>query len=401
MTPNEPAPVEPLRPAVVDLTAVRVAAGGVEDPEIRRPLAELDLLDDVVVDGDGRVTVHYHLTSPLCPSPFAIQIGREVRRRVEAVAGVTRCEVAIADHYVSGEISRAVNGAPVATPEVAAHALAGRREAALLDLPSVARCADLLARRTGSEAVVRSAVATVDRFRTLVAGDLEALLADAHVDVEVADEALARLASALSRYSDTQVATLAFGPKVWFRANEVPVAWRPLPSSHVAATREAMRGTRVGDVEDPAVRALVLAMVGSGLAADELVALRVGDIGSMGPAGELVPDPRSEPLAVRRENGLAFLGFEAREALLDRLLRRQLAGERLDERSPLFVEADGSPAGQPLVSRARRAHVALIGVSNTVNVSLCRATGDFFREWGMPGSHWQPSATRPAREGAP
>ena len=43
------------------------------------------------------MTVRYHLTSPLCPSPFAIDIGREVRRRVEALPGVTRCRVDIRD----------------------------------------------------------------------------------------------------------------------------------------------------------------------------------------------------------------------------------------------------------------------------------------------------------------
>ena len=66
----------------IDLAAVRQAAGSVPDPEIRRTLAELDLLDEVEADASGRVVVRYHLTSPLCPSPFAIDIGREVRRRV-------------------------------------------------------------------------------------------------------------------------------------------------------------------------------------------------------------------------------------------------------------------------------------------------------------------------------
>jgi metal-sulfur cluster biosynthetic enzyme len=93
----------------VDLTAVRSAAGSVADPEIRRSLADMDLLDEVVVDPAGRVTVHYHLTSPLCPSPFAVQIGREVRRRVQDVHGVTGCVVVIRDHFISEEIARLVN----------------------------------------------------------------------------------------------------------------------------------------------------------------------------------------------------------------------------------------------------------------------------------------------------
>lgn len=100
----------------VDLAAVREAAGSVPDPEIRRTLAELDLLDEVEADG-GRVTVRYHLTSPLCPSPFAIDIGREVRRRVEALPGVSSCTVAIQDHFIADEIARQVNeGAVTAAP---------------------------------------------------------------------------------------------------------------------------------------------------------------------------------------------------------------------------------------------------------------------------------------------
>lgn len=97
----------------VDLAAVRDAAGSVPDPEIRRTLAELDLLDEVEAKG-GRVTVHYHLTSPLCPSPFASDIGREVRRRVEELSGVERCTVVIQDHFIAEEIARQVNEGPVA-----------------------------------------------------------------------------------------------------------------------------------------------------------------------------------------------------------------------------------------------------------------------------------------------
>ena len=96
----------------VDLAAVRAVAGSVPDPEIRRTLAELDLLDGVEIEGDW-VTVRYHLTSPLCPSAFAVDIGREVRRRVEALPGVAGCTVVIQDHFVADGIARKVNEGPV------------------------------------------------------------------------------------------------------------------------------------------------------------------------------------------------------------------------------------------------------------------------------------------------
>ena len=92
----------------VDVEAVRTAAGSVPDPEVRRSIADLGLLDEVEVDG-GRVTVHFHLTSPLCPANFAARIGKEIRRRVAAVQGVQSVEVILQDHFVQDELHRLIN----------------------------------------------------------------------------------------------------------------------------------------------------------------------------------------------------------------------------------------------------------------------------------------------------
>jgi ATP-binding protein involved in chromosome partitioning len=92
----------------IDVTAVRAAAGSTRDPEIRRSLSELGLLDEVQVV-DGQVTVHFHLTSPLCPTKFATSIGQEIRRRVEAIPGVTSCEVVLRDHFLREEIQERIN----------------------------------------------------------------------------------------------------------------------------------------------------------------------------------------------------------------------------------------------------------------------------------------------------
>lgn len=97
----------------IDLEAVRAAAGSVPDPEIRLTLADLELIDEVELGSDGDVVVRYHLTSPLCPSPFAIEIGREVRRRVQALPGVRLCRVDIRDHFIAADISGQVNDSPL------------------------------------------------------------------------------------------------------------------------------------------------------------------------------------------------------------------------------------------------------------------------------------------------
>lgn len=92
----------------VDVDAVRAAAGSTRDPEIRRSLAEMGLLDEVQIVG-SEVTVHFHLTSPLCPSKFATSIGQDIRKRVEAIPGVTSCQVVLRDHFLGQKIQELIN----------------------------------------------------------------------------------------------------------------------------------------------------------------------------------------------------------------------------------------------------------------------------------------------------
>ena len=94
--------------APIDLDRIRAVAGSVKDPEVRMSLAEMDLLDEVVVDG-GDVTVHFHLTSPLCPAKFAGAIGQEIRRRVSKVPGVASVEVVLQDHFMADALHELMN----------------------------------------------------------------------------------------------------------------------------------------------------------------------------------------------------------------------------------------------------------------------------------------------------
>jgi metal-sulfur cluster biosynthetic enzyme len=92
----------------VDLDRVRVVAGAVKDPEVRLSIAEMGLLDEVVADG-SHVTVHFHLTSPLCPAKFAGAIGQEIRRRVSKVSGVESVEVVLQDHFMADALHELIN----------------------------------------------------------------------------------------------------------------------------------------------------------------------------------------------------------------------------------------------------------------------------------------------------
>lgn len=93
---------------MIQVEQVRRVAGAVHDPEVRTPIAELGLLDDVEVHG-GRVTVHFHLTSPLCPAKFAGAIGQEIRRRVRRLPGVDSVEVVLGDHFMADALHRFIN----------------------------------------------------------------------------------------------------------------------------------------------------------------------------------------------------------------------------------------------------------------------------------------------------
>ena len=87
---------------------IRRVAGAVRDPEVRTSIAELGLLDDVEMHG-GRVTVHFHLTSPLCPAKFAGAIGQEIRRRVGRLPGVDSVQVVLGDHFMAHALYRLIN----------------------------------------------------------------------------------------------------------------------------------------------------------------------------------------------------------------------------------------------------------------------------------------------------
>ena len=70
---------------------VDAALAGVQDPEIKRPITELNMVDSVTIDDDGRVAVTVLLTVAGCPLKDTIR--RDVTAAVSAVPGVTGVEL--------------------------------------------------------------------------------------------------------------------------------------------------------------------------------------------------------------------------------------------------------------------------------------------------------------------
>ncbi len=85
----------------------------VVDPEVGVPITEMDLVDDITIDG-GIVSVGFHLTAPFCPPMFALEIAQEIKRRVSALEGVREVKVSMTGHFMAEEINRRVNTPPAA-----------------------------------------------------------------------------------------------------------------------------------------------------------------------------------------------------------------------------------------------------------------------------------------------
>ncbi|WP_445443691.1 Mrp/NBP35 family ATP-binding protein [Clavibacter sp. km1a] len=73
--------------------AIHRALAGVVDPEIRRPITELDMVSDVRVEDGGVARVDIALTIVGCPAATSIE--RDVREAVEAVPGVAQLELTV------------------------------------------------------------------------------------------------------------------------------------------------------------------------------------------------------------------------------------------------------------------------------------------------------------------
>jgi len=72
---------------------IRAALHGVNDPEIRRPITDLGMVESIDVDETGRARVEVLLTVSGCPMRDTLQ--RDVTAAVRAVPGVREVEVAL------------------------------------------------------------------------------------------------------------------------------------------------------------------------------------------------------------------------------------------------------------------------------------------------------------------
>jgi ATP-binding protein involved in chromosome partitioning len=74
-----------------DETAIRAALATVDDPEIRKPITELNMVDGIAIAADGSVDIRLLLTVPGCP--MKEQLTRDVTAAVSRVADVAAVRV--------------------------------------------------------------------------------------------------------------------------------------------------------------------------------------------------------------------------------------------------------------------------------------------------------------------
>lgn len=73
------------------------------DPETGVDVVRMQLIEDLVVEDDGRVSYTFRPSSPLCP--IAVSLANSIQMAVAAVPGVTSQDVKVIDFLLSDELT--------------------------------------------------------------------------------------------------------------------------------------------------------------------------------------------------------------------------------------------------------------------------------------------------------
>ena len=97
----------------IDKNIIYQELATVMDPELNLSVMEVELIDKLEVKDDtGEVNIDFHLTSPMCPPPFALKIGYDIKQAVLRVEGTKTVKLNLDKHYMSESINRSINDAP-------------------------------------------------------------------------------------------------------------------------------------------------------------------------------------------------------------------------------------------------------------------------------------------------
>lgn len=92
----------------VHRSEIELRLSKIMDPELGRPITEMNLIDKIDIDGPS-VSVEFHLTAPFCPPVFALKIASEIKSGVLASQGVKQAKVILRGHYLAEAVNKQVN----------------------------------------------------------------------------------------------------------------------------------------------------------------------------------------------------------------------------------------------------------------------------------------------------
>lgn len=193
--------------------AVNAALATVIDPELRRPITELGMVDSVQVSDDGKVTLAVLLTIAGCP--LRDTITADSQKALSAVPGVTGVDVElkVMDQAQRDALKEKLRGA------------GGQRKIPFNEPDSLTR---VYAVASGKGGVGKSSV-TVNLATALAAQGLRVGIVDADV-YGFSVPALMGISQAPTQVDDMILPPVAYGVKVisigMFVTGNKPVAWR-------------------------------------------------------------------------------------------------------------------------------------------------------------------------------
>lgn len=80
----------------------------VVDPEINVSIMELELIDNVDINGSA-VKIDLHLTSPFCPAIFGFKIAQDVHDNLLKIDGIDDVKLNVSNHFMAEAINNQVN----------------------------------------------------------------------------------------------------------------------------------------------------------------------------------------------------------------------------------------------------------------------------------------------------
>ena len=94
---------------MVDRAAIIKELNKVVDPEVNVPITDMELVDDIVIEKSGDVSITFHFTTPYCPPVFAYKIALDIKTLVSKVEGVESVKVFVKDHFLAEKINNEIN----------------------------------------------------------------------------------------------------------------------------------------------------------------------------------------------------------------------------------------------------------------------------------------------------